>query len=165
MARMKDLAPENHKDYPDEDVFRFTHPDYHIEVVKTRAKMYCAECHKLRDSLADGEHCECEGDETPDLYLRAIFEFTADSREIVGALDRYCRSVTRERYCPKCRNRFMTVERFVLDTEEANRKSMEALHALDIEKMDLADRLREYEDLLGSFHKLMDKATGIVVKK
>lgn len=92
IAKMKDLLPESHKDYSDDDVFVFTHPDYHIEVIKTKAKHYCTVCHKLRDPYAESEKCECKDAQSGDVYSRAIFEFTTTSGEIVGALDRYCRN-------------------------------------------------------------------------
>lgn len=92
MAKMKGLQPENHKDYPDEDVFVYTHTDYHIEVFKTKAKSHCMACHKIRDSFADGEKCECTDAQAGEIYSRAIFEFIATSSEMVDALDLLCRS-------------------------------------------------------------------------
>jgi molybdenum cofactor biosynthesis enzyme MoaA len=92
MAKMKDLMPQKHDDYPGEDIFIFEHPEYHIEVVKTKAKQFCMECNELRDPDVEGEKCECEGDELPEIYLRSIFEFTATSGEIVEAFNCYCKN-------------------------------------------------------------------------
>lgn len=94
VAKMKTMnEPEYHKDYPDTEVFVYTHPDYHIEVVKTKAQNYCSVCHKLRDRYAEGldEKCECTAAHAGETYSRAIFEFMADPGTIVGALDVYCR--------------------------------------------------------------------------
>lgn len=93
MARMKELQPQAHRDYPEEDVFAYTHPDFHIEVVKTKARLYCAACNKLKDAYASAEDkCVCLEEESGEVYSRAVFEFISTSGEIVGALDRYCRN-------------------------------------------------------------------------
>jgi DNA primase len=93
ISKMKGMKePESHKDYPDDEVFIYTHQDYHIEVIKTKAKSYCMTCHKVRDSFADGEKCECTDAQAGDIYSRAIFEFTATSSEMVDALDLLCRN-------------------------------------------------------------------------
>ena len=93
MQMMKDIQSESHKDYPDEAVFIYTHKEYQLEMVKTKSKIHCAACHKLKegDGLLD-EICECQGEQTPEVYSRAFFEFTAQSSEIVHAFDRFCRN-------------------------------------------------------------------------
>jgi DNA primase len=81
---------EGHLD--NENVFVYTHPDYHIELVKTVARMHCVKCHGLVDAYAEHGKCVCEDEQSGEIYSRAALEFTATSNEIVGALDRYCRN-------------------------------------------------------------------------
>jgi DNA primase len=66
------LQPEPYKGYED-DVYRWTHPDYGIEIIKTRAETIKEE-------------------QTGEEYSRAFFEFMATSGEIVAALDRLCKN-------------------------------------------------------------------------
>jgi len=118
MAKMKDLRSEAHKDYimcnecgetdigsqaklcpkcqtPNismMEVFVYTHQDYLIEVIKTKPEIHCTECHGLIDSLSAGRKCECKAEQAGDIYSRAVFEFTATSGEVIGAIDRYCKN-------------------------------------------------------------------------
>jgi len=68
--KMKGMKSEYREDFED-DVFVFTHPEYMIEVVKTKAET-------LKDK------------QTGEVYIRARMEFIATSAEIVSALDTYC---------------------------------------------------------------------------
>lgn len=72
VIRMKDLQAEYDDIYKD-DVFKFSHPDYLIEVVKTKA-----------ETLKD--------EQTGELYTRAQIEFIATSGDIVYALDKCCKN-------------------------------------------------------------------------
>ena len=64
----KDYAPEY-----DGEVYRYTHPEYGLEVIKTQPEY-------LKD--------EATGDD----YMKIIFEFVATPRDIVAAFDRYCKN-------------------------------------------------------------------------
>ena len=72
VMKMKGMEPEYHKDFED-DVFVFTHPEYMIEVVKTKA-----------ETIKD--------EQTGEAYTRARMEFVTTSNDIVLALDRFCRN-------------------------------------------------------------------------
>ena len=71
LSKMKDIQPAFHKDYPGE-VFCYTHPDYHIEFIKTKPEI-----------------CENENKE---VYTRSYIEFIATAGEIVQAFDKYCKN-------------------------------------------------------------------------
>lgn len=72
VIKMKDLTAVYDDIYKD-DVFKFSHPDYLIEVVKTKA-----------ETLKD--------EQTGELYTRAQIEFVATSGDIVYALDKCCKN-------------------------------------------------------------------------
>ena len=72
IMKMRDTEPTYNKDY-DEDVFVWTHPEYMIEVVKTKA-----------ETMKD--------EQTGEAYTRARMEFMTTSNDIVLALDRFCRN-------------------------------------------------------------------------
>lgn len=95
MAKMKDFKPENHADYKDE-VFVYTHPEYMLEIVKTKPETICAQCHKRRYGALEIEeevpNCVCTAAQAGEVYSRAFIEFIATSGEIVGAFDRYGRN-------------------------------------------------------------------------
>ena len=92
IEKMKSLPPIAHKNYPENEVFVFTHPEYMIEVIKTKSKTHCSECHKPKEAEQESEICVCNGEQIPEVYSQAIFEFIATSGEIVGAFDKYCRN-------------------------------------------------------------------------
>lgn len=71
IQKMKDLQPTLHKDYNGE-VFVFTHPEYMIEVVKTKPEMI-----------------QGDGGES---YMRTYVEFTATAGEIIQAFARLCKN-------------------------------------------------------------------------
>ncbi len=87
VGKMKGLdlvpGPHPHRNYSDvsasdkelydEDVYKWTHPEYGIEIIKTRA-----------ETIKD--------EQTGEEYLRAFFEFMATSGDIVLALDRFCKN-------------------------------------------------------------------------
>lgn len=74
LCRMKDLESTYHKDYK-ESVFQYTHPEYLIELVKTK-----------------GESIAGENEDTEGVYIRSYLEFTATSLDIVNAFDRLCKN-------------------------------------------------------------------------
>jgi DNA primase len=77
-AKMKDCSPAPHMDYRDEQgnlmdgVFSYTHPEYLIEMVKTKS-----------------ERIE---DEHGNAYTKTCIEFMATPSDIVHAFDRWCRN-------------------------------------------------------------------------
>lgn len=74
LLKMKELEATHHKDYK-EPVFVWTHPEYYIEIFKTK-----------------GETITGEGDDTKDMFIRSYIEFTATSLELVNAFDRLCKN-------------------------------------------------------------------------
>lgn len=70
LIKMKETEPTLHKDYK-EEVFCFTHPEYLMEIVKTKPQIIT------------------ENDEQ---YTVANIEFVATSADIVAAFDRFCRN-------------------------------------------------------------------------
>jgi DNA primase len=74
MAQMKDVdeKAQNHDDYP-EGVFRYKHPEYLIEILKTKGVQ------------------EIDGNEEP--YTRTTVEFVASASDIVHAFDRLSRNM------------------------------------------------------------------------
>ncbi|MFA5352931.1 MAG: toprim domain-containing protein [Thermodesulfovibrionales bacterium] len=72
VLKMKDLQPAFHQGY-DEEVYCYTHPEYGLELVKTKAEV-------SRDE-ASGEN-----------YTVAHIEFVTTSKELVPAFDRFCKN-------------------------------------------------------------------------
>jgi transcriptional regulator NrdR family protein len=70
--------------------------------------------------------------------------------------------VTRERYCPKCKNRLMTIEQFETDIQQAEVSRNEQIRSADQENLELRSQLDEYKELLLSFRNLLEKAAGTV---
>lgn len=70
--KMKDIQATPRIGYQDE-VFVYTHPEYLIEVIKTKG-----------ETLQD--------EETKEVYTRSYIEFTATSFEIVNAFDKFCKN-------------------------------------------------------------------------
>jgi DNA primase len=70
LSKMKDIQPEHHPDYED-DVFVYSHPEYLLELVKTKPELVE------------------EGDSA---YTVTHLNFVADSGDIVAAFDRFCRN-------------------------------------------------------------------------
>ena len=76
-AKMKDLSPAPHLGYRDDhgeplEVFAFTHPDYLLEMVKTKSEQF--------------------KDDQGDIYTRTSIEFLATPSAVVYAFDRYSRN-------------------------------------------------------------------------
>lgn len=68
------------------------------------------------------------------------------------------KEVRRERYCPRCKNRFTTIERFEIDI-----KAMDLAYTTQFEKIAAARdemelRIMEYNNVLIGFKSLIDKA-------
>lgn len=70
IAKMKDMTPEDHKGY-DGEIFVYTHPEYLLELVKT----------KPQTVEEDGE-----------TFIKSEIEFIATATDIVQALDKFCKN-------------------------------------------------------------------------
>ena len=68
------------------------------------------------------------------------------------------RSVTRDRYCPRCRNRFTTVEQFAQDIRSAEQKQQEQVHDLNEEIHSLNSQLSEHSTLFTALGNAIKKA-------
>lgn len=71
LIRMKDIQPESRTGY-DDPVFAYTHPEYMLEVIKTKVETF--------------------QDDNGEPYTISYFEFMAQPGEIVAAFDRFCRN-------------------------------------------------------------------------
>jgi DNA primase len=71
LLKMKDLKAEPYAGY-DVDVFAYQHPEYGLEIVKTKA--------------------ETIRDENGESYSQSFMEFVATSADCVAAFDRYCKN-------------------------------------------------------------------------
>jgi DNA primase len=71
MKSLEKLETNYHKDYPGIDVFCYQHPEYGLEIIKTKP-----------------EHC-VEGDQE---YMKTFIEFIATPKDLVFAFDRFCRN-------------------------------------------------------------------------
>ncbi len=94
-AYMKGSEPIEYGQYKDK-VFVATHPDYLLEVIKTKPETICAKCKKPREAELqfdqEIDYCVCTDAQSGEIYLRTFFEFIATSSEIVAAFSRYCRN-------------------------------------------------------------------------
>ncbi len=73
LAKMKDIQPVPHKmDDKIEEVFVYTHPEYLLEVVKTKPQTHT--------------------DDNQSQYLVSHIEFTGTSNDLLNTLDKYCKN-------------------------------------------------------------------------
>ena len=70
------------------------------------------------------------------------------------------KDVTRDRYCPKCKGRFVTIERFDIDIAEADSRYERKIGELESINRALQHQLGEYADLFRGLKVAMDKAAG-----
>lgn len=68
------------------------------------------------------------------------------------------REVVRERYCPKCRQRFITIERFDTDIAEAESKYERKIRDLEQNNEALKENLQEHTDLFLGLRNAMENA-------
>ncbi len=66
--------------------------------------------------------------------------------------------VTRDRYCPRCKSRFATLEQFWIDINKAELFHSEEIQKLEIRISTLSDSLSTYQDLFRGFKQALDKA-------
>ena len=68
------------------------------------------------------------------------------------------KEVSRDRYCQKCRGRFVTVERFSGDIAEADLRHERKIGELQSNNLELQRRLEEYADLFRGLKVAMDNS-------
>jgi len=68
--------------------------------------------------------------------------------------------VTRDRYCRKCKGRFVTTERFDLDIAEADSRYERKIGELESINQALQHQLGEYAELFRGLKIAMDKAVS-----
>lgn len=68
------------------------------------------------------------------------------------------REVTRERFCVKCKNRFITIERFDTDIAEHDSEYERQLNVFKQNYGIVKNRLSEYDDLFIGLKLAIDKA-------
>lgn len=68
------------------------------------------------------------------------------------------REVRRDRYCRKCKNRFITIERFDTDIADADSRYERRIGELESNNRSLKYQLEVYRDVLRSFKIALDKA-------
>lgn len=66
--------------------------------------------------------------------------------------------VTRDRYCPRCKSRFVTIEQFWADVNQAELVHTEHANSLEASIQDLSDKLGVYQDLFRGLKQALDKA-------
>ena len=66
--------------------------------------------------------------------------------------------VVRERYCRKCRQRFITIERFDLDIAESDSKYERKIHELEQNNEALKENIQEHTDLFLGLRNAMENA-------
>lgn len=66
------------------------------------------------------------------------------------------REVTRERYCRKCKNKFITIERFDKDIAEEQSKYERKISILEQEKDALEHQLNNVKEIFRGFKSFMD---------
>jgi len=71
------------------------------------------------------------------------------------------REVTRERFCPKCRSRFITIERFDTDIAEHDSQYEREIGELESNNQALEYQIKGYTDIFIGIKNAMD----IAVKK
>lgn len=69
------------------------------------------------------------------------------------------REVVRERYCPKCKNRFITIERFDTDIAGAESKYERRLRELEQNNEALKEEIMDHNDLFRGLRDAMDNAS------
>jgi transcriptional regulator NrdR family protein len=68
------------------------------------------------------------------------------------------REVTRERFCPKCKDRFITIERFDTDIADSESRYQRKIDEQERQGQALQSRLDEYGDLFRGLKMAMDQA-------
>lgn len=68
------------------------------------------------------------------------------------------RAVTRERYCPKCKNRFYTLEQFVKDLKEKDEAREKEFSDLRLKLQKVESRNSEIMEGLAAFNNLLKEA-------
>lgn len=69
------------------------------------------------------------------------------------------REVVRERYCPKCKNRFITIERFDTDIAAAESRYERRIHELEQNNEALKEEIMDHNDLFRGFRDAMANAS------
>jgi transcriptional regulator NrdR family protein len=70
--------------------------------------------------------------------------------------------VTRERYCPKCRNRFMTIEQFERDIEAEKARGRERITEMEREIQRLAGEIESNEEIFRGLKAAMERAARTI---
>ena len=63
--------------------------------------------------------------------------------------------VIRNRYCPCCKNRFVTVEQFQSDIEASRSEAIEQMASIETEKDNLSQQLNGYRELFRGLGKAL----------
>jgi hypothetical protein len=70
------------------------------------------------------------------------------------------REVTRERYCSKCRNRFITIERLDTDIAEHDSQYERKIGELGSNNQALKAKIEEYREVFIGFRNVMEYAAA-----
>jgi transcriptional regulator NrdR family protein len=68
------------------------------------------------------------------------------------------RTVKRERYCRKCKSRFVTLEQFQVDIEISCSEIAHSINVIESERDVLKERLQVHDDLFRSLGKAVKEA-------
>ena len=66
--------------------------------------------------------------------------------------------VIRDRKCPRCKNRFVTVEQFQADIEISCSEVAHSINVIELERDDLKERLQVHKDLFRGLGKALKEA-------